>query len=68
MSDLDSIKKQVKQEEEEVYGEASGYTEPGGVNKNFEKFVGHEPDKGENIADEVEESEDTRRGKAKPHK
>lgn len=64
MAKRDDMKKKVKEEEEQTYGETSGYSEPDeDTDETYKEFVGHKPKKGNNIADEVKESEDRRRGK-----
>ena len=68
MVNQDDIKKKVKEEEEEAYGEVSGYSEPEDVDESYEEFVGHEPKKGGSISEEVDHAEKSRRGKKKPHK
>jgi len=62
------IKKQVQSEDKAVYGEeAMGGSSPSpdsddDIGEMYKEIIGHEPKKGESIADEVEEAERFRRG------
>ena len=63
MSKSDDIKNQVKKQDDEVYGDdiANDPESDDDTDKMYKRFVGHEPKKGETIADEVEESEEARK-------
>ena len=68
MSTSDDIKKQIKKQDDQVYGDdiANDPESDDDTDEMFKKFVGHKPKKGENIADEVDEAEKARRG-VQPH-
>jgi len=61
MSKSNDIKKQVKKQDEEAYGDADNPEIDDDTDKMYKRFAGHEPKKGETIADEVEESEEARK-------
>ena len=75
MTKRDDIKKEIKRQDEEVYGEetmAGSSPDPESdddVAETYKKVIGHEPKKGESLADEVDEAERSRRGQpAHEHK
>lgn len=61
MSDSDDVKKQIKKQDKEVYGDDIVNTSEANTDEMYERMVGHKPRKGETIADEVEESEEARK-------
>lgn len=66
MSFLDKIKKVIKRQDREAYGEDVEGSENQGVDESYKGFFGHKPIKGETIADETQEAERSRRG-IEPH-
>jgi len=66
---IKDIKKRVQEQDKEIYGDVDNPEKDDDVGEMYKEVIGHEPKKGESLADEVEGAERFRRGQpAHEHK